>query len=37
MGPKARDLTMYGYSVPGETKKISLGLGDRLGIEKLYA
>ena len=35
--PKARDLTMYGYSAPGETKKISLGLGDTLGIQKLYA
>jgi len=34
--PKARELTMYGYSAPGETKKISLGLGDRIGIEKLY-
>ncbi|MDI6819696.1 MAG: hypothetical protein QMC89_02165 [Candidatus Hodarchaeaceae archaeon] len=35
--PKARELTMYGYSEPRETKKRSLGLGDRLGIEKLYA
>jgi len=34
--PKARELTMYGYSAPRETKKISLGLGDKLGIEKLY-
>jgi len=35
--PKTRELTMYGYSENGETKKISLGLGDTLGIQKLYA
>jgi len=34
--PKTRELTMYGYSEPGETKKISLGLGDNLGVQKLY-
>jgi hypothetical protein len=34
--PKARELTMYGYSAPRETKKRSLGLGDNLGILKLY-
>jgi hypothetical protein len=31
-----RELTMYGYSALGEVKKISLGLGDILGVQKLY-
>ena len=30
------ELTMYGYGAPGELKKISLGLGDKLGIRKIY-
>jgi len=30
------ELTMYGYGAPGEMKKISLGLGDKLGIQKIY-
>jgi hypothetical protein len=32
----AADLTMYGYSSRGQTKKISLGYGDILGIRALY-
>ena len=32
----AADLTMYGYSTRGQTKKISLGYGDVLGIRTLY-
>lgn len=32
----AADLTMYGYSTRGQTKKISLGYGDILGIQSLY-
>lgn len=34
--PKDQQLTMYYASEEGETKKRSLGLGDRLGIEELY-
>jgi len=30
------ELTMYGYGALGELKKISLGLGDKLGIQKIY-
>ncbi|MBI3638168.1 hypothetical protein HY227_00285 [Candidatus Wolfebacteria bacterium] len=30
------ELTMYGYGAPAEMKKISLGLGDKLGILKIY-
>ncbi|RJQ52294.1 MAG: hypothetical protein C4521_10495 [Actinobacteria bacterium] len=30
------ELTMYGYGAAGETKKQSLGLGDMLGLEKIY-
>ncbi len=30
------ELTMYGYTKKGETKKISLELGDRLGAQSLY-
>jgi hypothetical protein len=30
------ELTMYGYGAPGEIKKASLGLGDELGIQKIY-
>lgn len=30
------ELTMYGYGTAGEMKKISLGLGDKLGIQKIY-
>lgn len=33
---KTAELTMYGYSEAGETKKIDLGTGDELGITKLY-
>jgi len=33
---KDSELTMYGYSAKGETKKISLGLGDIRGCQKLY-
>jgi hypothetical protein len=33
---KHSELTMYGYTTEGETKKRSLGLGDRLGVQKLY-
>jgi len=32
----AADLTMYGYSSRGQTRKISLGNGDILGIQALY-
>jgi hypothetical protein len=32
----ASDLTMYGYSSTGETKKDTLGAGDILGIHVLY-
>ena len=30
------ELTMYGYGAAREMKKISLGLGDKLGIRKIY-
>jgi hypothetical protein len=30
------ELTMYGYSSPGEVKKDSLGNGDILGLQKMY-
>lgn len=30
------ELTMYGYGAKGEMKKISLGWGDKLGIQKIY-
>ena len=30
------ELTMYGYSEEGETKKISLENGDKLGTQFLY-
>jgi len=33
---KDSELTMYGYSAIGETKKDSLGLGDVLGCQRLY-
>ena len=33
---KHSELTMYGYTTEGETKKRSLGLGDMLGVQKLY-
>jgi len=33
---KDSELTMYGYSAIGETRKISLGIGDILGCQKLY-
>ncbi|WP_340818116.1 matrixin family metalloprotease [Methanolobus sp. WCC4] len=33
---KCTELTMYGYSAVGETKKRTLGLGDILGIKALY-
>jgi hypothetical protein len=32
----ASELTMYGYSATGETKKDTLGVGDILGLQKLY-
>lgn len=31
------ELTMHGYGYAGETKKQSLGLGDMLGLEKIYS
>jgi len=31
-----RELTMYGYGSKGETKKDSLGYGDKLGIQRIY-
>jgi hypothetical protein len=34
--PKDGELTMYAYSSLGEIKKSTLGIGDILGIEKLY-
>lgn len=34
--PSACELTMYGYVRLGETKKCTLGLGDKLGLWKLY-
>lgn len=34
--PPARELTMFGYAAPEETKKQDLGLGDRLGLQALY-
>lgn len=30
------ELTMYGYGATGETKKQTLGLGDTLGVQKIY-
>ena len=33
---KYSELTMYGYSEEGETKKISLENGDELGCQALY-
>lgn len=33
---KDSQLTMYGYSSLGETKKDSLGVGDTMGCQKLY-
>jgi hypothetical protein len=30
------ELTMYGYGAKGETKKQTLGLGDILGVQRLY-
>ena len=30
------ELTMYGYGAKGEIKKRTLGLGDMLGVEKIY-
>lgn len=30
------ELTMYGYGTKGEIKKQTLGLGDTLGVQKLY-
>jgi len=35
-GRSSSELTMYGYSDIGEDKKQSLGLGDKLGAQKLY-
>ncbi len=35
--PKTFDLTMYGFSSEGEIKSRTLGLGDELGVAKLYA
>jgi len=32
-----RELTMYGYGAPGETKKQTLGMGDMLGVERIYS
>jgi hypothetical protein len=34
--PPASELTMYGYSSAGETKKDDLGIGDTLGLHVLY-
>ena len=34
--PPAHELTMFGYTVVGETKKQDLGLGDILGLQALY-
>lgn len=34
--PRTSELTMYGIGAPGETKKQTLGLGDMLGVEKIY-
>jgi len=31
-----RELTMYGYGALGETKKQTLGMGDMLGVERIY-
>jgi|GEM_PF-2414227 len=33
---KDKELTMYGYGSLGETKKQDLGIGDMLGVEKIY-
>ncbi len=30
------ELTMYGYGALGETKKQTLGMGDMLGVERIY-
>ncbi len=35
-GKTCSELTMYGYSEEGETKKTSLENGDKLGIQFLY-
>ena len=35
--PKTSDLTMYGFSGSGEIKGRTTGLGDELGVTKLYA
>jgi hypothetical protein len=35
-GVPPSELTMYGYSSLGETKKDTLGIGDILGLQKLY-
>lgn len=35
--PKTFDLTMYGFSDTGEIKSRTLGVGDELGVVKLYA
>ncbi len=34
--PIDSELTMYGYGALGETKKRDLGMGDMLGVEKIY-
>lgn len=34
--PRDSELTMYGYGAMGETKKDTLGLGDILGINRIY-
>ena len=34
--PKSVELTMHGYSDYGETKKRTLGIGDKSGIQALY-
>ena len=34
--PRTSELTMYGYSSEGETKKQTLGTGDISGIQELY-
>lgn len=31
-----QELTMYGYGATGETKKQTFGLGDTLGVQKIY-
>ncbi len=34
--PRDAELTMYGYGAMGETKKDTLGVGDILGINRIY-